>query len=226
MRLLLNTAQTQTRKHRGCYKKQPELEAVGSVVQLLHLLSCVPWLRGCCFRIFEEVWAYVVLPPAQHPLIPQTRRTNCTAPFFENTSLLLFPRWTGCTTHAYAQKHRPWSSQREELDVRPPLYRGCHRVESLRALGTVRYRYDTAANRGRKAEIVGFPWSCTTRPGGTRSLEKRASLRHFGRLEHAHGRGPSLRRSVPAGPLRAPQPRAQKTVRRRRACKYSVYKYT
>ena len=33
----------------------------------------------------------------------------------------------------HTQKHRPWPSQREELDVRLLLSRRCHKVESLRA---------------------------------------------------------------------------------------------
>ena len=37
------------------------------------------------------------------------------------------------STHTHIQMHRPWASQKEELDVRLLLYHGCHEVESLRA---------------------------------------------------------------------------------------------
>ena len=65
--------------------------------------------------------------PLQHPL---------NRPALEVTSSFLFRRTTG-NVHVHVhvltrthrtQTHRPWPSQRQELDVRRLLYRGCHKV--------------------------------------------------------------------------------------------------
>ena len=58
-----STAHTRTQTHCGCYKSQGFKRGCccTAIVPLLSLW-CVPGERGC-FRSFEEVWVYIILPP-------------------------------------------------------------------------------------------------------------------------------------------------------------------
>lgn len=75
--LLVNTAHTQSQKHRGRLKELSVKRwyCCTSAVALLLVLLCytaavvvvctsVPWLRGCLWDS-EEVWLYVILPQQQ-----------------------------------------------------------------------------------------------------------------------------------------------------------------
>ena len=116
----------------------------GSGFKALLLLRCcfkmvcaVAALRGC-FSSPRRSVHYVALPPEQ-PFL-----TLCVRSYF------LGPQKTW-HKHAHTQMHRPWPSQKEELDVRLLLNRGCHKEDILRAWGTVWYIHGTAAAAEQKS---------------------------------------------------------------------------
>ena len=170
---LLNTAHTNTKPPWLSQKTRVwSAECYCTAAVPLLLLGCVPWLRGCSWNP-EEVWIYIALAPEQHLI-------DCTSldyVFGPTSKYLLFPRSTGnkhgTNTHAHRQMHRPWPSQREEFHVRLLLYRGCHKVDSLRAWGTMWWRHDTAAAAEQKAKLLacGVPLSREAQRGGMRSAE-------------------------------------------------------
>ena len=84
----------------------------------------------------------VVLPPKH--LIP---------PSLKSGSFLLH-RSSGTTTHTRTHKvRRPWPSQKEELDERLLLFRGCPTVESA-GDGAIRQNTAAAATNQRQTKII------------------------------------------------------------------------
>ena len=87
--------------------------------------------------------------------------------------------------------------------------RGCHKVKSLKG-GVTQTQYEIIILFfSLQLELWGFHVSARLAEGGTPSLEKkktRATL-DAQRLRHELGLDSGVRRTVPADPLRAPQPK-------------------
>ena len=159
--LLVNSARTQTQKHRGCHEGQ-------SFKRGYYCTAAVDVVCTLAARLFWELQGSLGLyRPGPAPL----RRIQLNDPLLR-MSTFLFHWTTGNMAHTHTPKHRPWPSQRDLLM--------CTWLPQSRLFES--WRDGVTALAERKAEALRLPWSWAARRCRTQSREKeraRATYTHL-----------------------------------------------